>query len=316
MTEGGDRFGNSLAGDVRDRRIRLRLAQASLAVALLALLLKYLAWRETGSVALKSDALETLINVAAAVAGLWAIHYASRPADHNHTYGHHKAEYLSAILESALVLFTSLTIAAEAWEGWMHPRPLESPWTGLVFNGVATLLNLVWGAVLLRAGRAQRSPALIAGGQHVLSDVWTGVGLVVGVGLIPLTGWLWLDPVLAALIALNVVRVGWGMLRESVSGLMDEAPGSETMTRLEHVIRESGAGALEAHDIRVRIVGSVTFVEFHLVVAADMSVSRAHEICDRIEAAIRRALGQALISIHVEPQSKLLRRGVLISPEV
>ncbi|MBO1361815.1 cation transporter [Acetobacter sacchari] len=304
-------------GDAPKPDRKFALAWASFAVSIAAFGLKYAAWVNTGSVALKADALETIINVVAAAAALWAIRVAERPADDNHTYGHYKAEYLSAIVESALVLVTAYAIGKTAVEGFLRPHPETAPWIGVGLNGVATLLNFAWGLTLLRKGRAERSPALIAGGHHVISDVWTGCGLIAGLSLIPLTGWVWLDPALAALVALNVLRVGWEMLRQSVSGLMDEAPDSATLTKLREVIAETATGALEAHDIRIRTVGAITFIEFHLVVPGSMTVGVVHEICDRIEAGLRRAIGRALINIHVEPETKAKHTGILVtSPPV
>ncbi|NHO32975.1 cation diffusion facilitator family transporter [Acetobacter fallax] len=288
------------------------VAWVSLGIAIIALGLKYAAWACTGSIALKSDALETIINVVAAIGGLWAIKLAERPADDNHTYGHYKAEYLSAIIESAMVLVTAFAIGKASIDGFLHPVSVDAPWPGLALNGTATILNLIWGYTLLRIGRAKRSPALVAGGQHVLSDVWTGFGLIAGLALIPFTGWHWLDPTLAALVAVNVLRVGWEMLRQSVAGLMDEAPDPETLQKLREVIAENATGALEAHDIRTREVGAVTFIEFHLVVPGSMTVAVVHEICDRIEAGLRRVIGRALINIHVEPEYKAKNTGIVL----
>ncbi|MBB2168250.1 cation transporter [Gluconacetobacter aggeris] len=290
------------------------LAWTSLGVSIAALGLKYAAWRVTDSVALYSDAIETIINVVAALTGLWALHIASLPPDENHTYGHYKAEYLSAVAEGVLVLMTALAIGREAWIDWQHPSLPTAPLSGIALNGSAGVLNLAWALTLLRAGRTKRSPTLVAAGQHVMSDVWTTIGLVGGFILIPLTGWPWIDPLLAGLIALNVLRVGWGMMRESIAALMDEAPDPDTLEAIRQVIAASGHGAIEAHDLRARIVGAMAFVEFHLVVPGAMSVSAAHEICDRIEAALRARIGDALIHIHVEPDRKAKHCGIAIPP--
>ncbi|GBR08441.1 cadmium transporter [Acetobacter oeni] len=306
--------GQSTVSVTADDKSKTAVAWLSLGVAILALCLKYAAWACTGSVALKSDALETVINVVAAIGGLWAIRLAERPADDNHTYGHYKAEYLSAIIESAMVLVTAFAIGKASVDGFLHPATVASPWAGIVLNGVATILNLAWGVTLLRIGRSKRSPALVAGGQHVLSDVWTGFGLITGLALIPFTGWRWLDPALAALVAVNVLRVGWEMLRQSVAGLMDEAPDPETLQKLREVIADNATGAIEAHDIRTREVGAVTFIEFHLVVPGTMTVAVVHEICDRIEAGLRRVIGRALINIHVEPEYKAKNTGIILNP--
>lgn len=290
------------------------IALCSLAISLVALGLKYAAWAVSGSVALYSDAVETIINVVSALGGLWALSIAERPADHNHTYGHYKAEYLSAVAEGTLVLLTAGVIAHEAWLGWHHPQPAVAPIKGIALNGAATLVNLLWGITMVRAGRDRRSPALLAGGQHVLSDVWTGIGLVVGMVLIPLTGWARLDSVLAGLIALNVLRVGWEVMRDSIAGLMDQAPDPTTLDEIRDVIADNGRGAIEAHDIRTRITGAITFLDFHLVVPGSMSVHDAHEICDRIEHALRKKMGNTLVHIHVEPDNLAKHEGIVFWP--
>ncbi|MFT9399022.1 MAG: cation diffusion facilitator family transporter [Acetobacter sp.] len=290
------------------------IAVCSLLVSLVALGLKYAAWVSSGSIALYSDAIETIINVVSALGGLWALSVAERPADHNHTYGHYKAEYLSAVAEGALVLVTAFVIAREAVEGWLHPHPTLAPYMGIALNGAATALNLLWGLTMLQAGRARRSPALVAGGQHVLSDVWTGAGLVVGMVLIPLTGWARLDAVLAGLIALNVLRVGWGVMRDSIAGLMDQAPDAETIDQIRDIIADNGRGAIEAHDIRTRIVGAMTFLDFHLIVPGAMTVTEAHDICDRIEHGLHRQMGNTLVHIHVEPDNMAKHEGIVFWP--
>ncbi|GBQ42235.1 cation diffusion facilitator family transporter [Komagataeibacter europaeus] len=293
---------------------KIRAAWCSVVVSIIALGMKYAAWRVTGSIALYSDAIETIINVVSAVAGLWALRVASLPPDHNHTYGHYKAEYLSAVAEGVLVVITAITIAHEAWIGFMHMHPPEDSLLGISLNGGAGLLNLGWGLFLMRMGRAHHSPALVASGHHVLSDVWTSAVLIGGFILIPLTGWLWLDPLLAALISLNVLRTGWDMMRTSIAWLMDEAPDSGTLAEIRSIISHTATGAMEAHDIRARIVGAMTFIEFHLVVPGTMSVEDAHHICDRIENGLRAGLGDALINIHVEPERKAKHTGVLVLP--
>lgn len=293
---------------------KIRAAWCSVAVSLIALGMKYAAWRVTDSIALYSDAIETIINVVSAVAGLWALRVASLPPDHNHTYGHYKAEYLSAVAEGVLVVITAITIAHEAWIGFQHMHAPQDSLLGIALNGGAGVLNLAWGLFLLRLGRARHSPALVASGHHVLSDVWTSAVLITGFVLIPLTGFLWLDPLLAALIAVNVLRTGWEMMRTSIAGLMDEAPNSETLGEIRSIISHTATGAMEAHDIRARIVGAMTFIEFHLVVPGAMSVEEAHHICDRVEEGLRAGLGDALINIHVEPERKAKHTGVLVLP--
>ncbi len=290
----------------------LRVAWGSLGVSFVVLGLKAGAYWVTGSVALYSDALETVINVVAAAGALVALWFAEQPADANHPYGHNKAEYLSAVVEGALVLVTALVIGREAWLGWQQPHVPDTPLLGIALNGAAGCINLVWALVLIRSGRAWKSPALVAGGRHVMTDVWTTAAVLAGFALVPLTGWLRLDPAVAALVAVNILWAGYGMLRESVGGLMDEVSDPDAVTELRRIISESADGAIEAHDVRTRMAGNVTFIEFHLVVPGRMAVEDAHVICDRIEEALRARAGKAVISIHVEPERKAKHSGVVV----
>jgi cation diffusion facilitator family transporter len=288
----------------------LRAAWGSLAVSMVTLSLKAAAYWLTGSVALLSDALETIINVVAALGALVALRVSARPADANHPYGHNKAEYLSAMAEGALVLVTAVVIAKEAWAGWQDPHVPATPVLGIALNAAAGGFNLVWALFLIRRGRAWKSPALIAGGRHIMTDVWTSAAVLVGFALVPLTGYLRFDPLIAGLVAVNILWTGYGMLRESMGALMDEVSDPEAVATIRRVISENAEGALEAHDVRMRTAGSVTFVEFHLVVPGHMTVEAAHDICDRIEDALRLTLGTAVINIHVEPEAKAKRHGV------
>ena len=288
----------------------MRIAWGSVGVSLAVLALKAAAYWVTGSVALYSDALETVINVAGAATALFALWYAARPADANHPYGHHKAEYFSAMVEGTLVLTTALLIGREAWQGWEHPRVPDSPLLGIGLTALAGLGNLAWGLVLLRQGRGARSPALAAGGRHVLADVWTTAAVLAGFALVPVTGWLRLDPLIAVLVAGSILWAGYRMLREAVGGLMDEVTDPQEAASIRGLIARYAEGAIEAHDVRTRVAGRATFIEFHLVVPSRMAVEDAHEICDRIEHGIRAELGEAVINIHVEPHSKAKQHGI------
>ncbi|AFD25460.1 Putative cation efflux family protein, CzcD-like protein [Deinococcus gobiensis I-0] len=281
-------------------------------VALGVLGLKFVAYRMTGSVALLSDALESIINVVASGAALLALWVAARPADANHPYGHTKAEYLSAVAEGVLIVLAAVGILRIAVPDLFAPRPVEAAWAGLGVNVLASLINGAWAAVLLRAGRRTRSPALLADGQHILTDVVTSIGVVVGVVLAVLTGWAVLDPLLAILVALNILWSGWGLLSRSVGGLMDAGVDSPTETRIRQAMREHAEGALEMHDLRTRTSGTLTFIDFHLVVPGEMSVREAHAICDRLEDALRAELDEVQVTIHVEPQDKAKHHGVLV----
>lgn len=288
----------------------MRAAWGSLAVSLVALGLKLAAWWVTGSVALYSDALETIINVVAAVAALLALRVSARPADPGHPYGHQKAEYFSAVLEGMMVIGAAAAILHEVYGAWAHPAVPDAPLLGMAINGAATVLNAAWAAYLIRGGRAWRSPAILASGRHVLTDVWTSAGVLVGFALVPLTGWAWLDPALAGLVAVNIVWTGVSMVRDSVGALMDRALDPAMLAAVRRVIAEGAEGALEAHDLRTRASGDVSFVEFHLVVPAAMTVGEAHAICDRLEDALRAEIGEAVITIHLEPEGQAQRRGV------
>ncbi len=282
-----------------------KAALASVAVGVLVFALKLAAWRITGSVALLSDALESIVNVAAAAAGLIAIRVARRPADVDHPYGHDKAEYFAAVFEGVLIVLAAVSILRESYAAFLAPRALDAPAVGVAINAAATTINLVWARYLLRLGRNWRSPALTADARHIMTDVWTSAGVLVGLGLAVATGWRWVDPALAAIVAVNILRVGFGMVREAAGGLMDAAPPEEERARIWQIIEAERGGALEAHDLRTRLAGPVTFVEFHLVVPGGMSVDAAHDICDRIEAALRaESPGEMVISIHVEPERK------------
>ncbi|MBW6398598.1 cation diffusion facilitator family transporter [Roseomonas sp. HJA6] len=286
------------------------LAIGSVVVSIAVLALKAVAWWLTGSVALLADALESIVNVAAAVAALIAVTYSALPADNNHPYGHAKAEYFSAVLEGALIIVAALLILHQAWGAFLMPRAPEQAGIGLAISAVASAVNAAWALHLGRRGRRLRSPALLADAAHLWSDVVTSAGVIVGVGLVALTGTLWLDPLLAALTAGNILFSGFRLLRESVGGLMDEAVPSATMDRIRAIVAEQAAGAIEAHDLRSRHAGRFTFLEFHLVVPGAMTVRESHDICDRIEAALKAELDTAVITIHVEPEGKAKQKGV------
>jgi len=289
-----------------------RMAMASIAVASLVLVIKYLAYWTTGSVALYSDALESIVNVLTALVAFGAIRISARPADRRHQFGHHKAEYFSAVLEGVLIIVAALLILSAAWGALRAPRAMTEPWLGLAISGIATAINATWSWTLIRNGQLWRSPALIADGWHLFSDVATSIGVITGLALSALTGWTILDPALAALVAINILFAGWRVVISSVSGLMDEAVDGEIGRRIRAVISESAAGALEAHDIRTRTAGRATFIDFHLVVPGTMSVADAHRICDRIERALEAEIDGAEIVIHVEPEGEARHRGVLV----
>lgn len=287
-------------------------ALVSLFIGVVVFALKYTAFYLTGSVALYSDALESIVNIVAAGLALLALWVAGQPADQNHPYGHSKAEYFSAVLEGVLIVLAALSIGREAVMGLQNPKALEGIGWGASVSLVATLLNLGLALYLSKSGKRFKSPALIADGKHIFSDVVTSVGVLVGVGLAYWTKIYWLDPLLALAVALNILWTGWQLMRESVGGLMDEAPAQELLEQVRDVVASHGKGALEAHGLRARRAGRLLFIEFHLVVPGHFTVLQAHQICDKIEDALEEALNPVEVSIHVEPESKAEHEGILI----
>ena len=288
-------------------------ARLSLLVGLAVLGLKVLAYRLTGSVSLYSDALESVVNVAAAGVALLALRVAARPPDADHPYGHTKAEYLSAVVEGALILFAAVEIVRAAWSRFQVPVALDAVGLGLAVSVGATAINGAWAAVLVRTGRRHRSPALVADGKHLAADVVTTVGVLLGVGLAVVTGWWFLDPLLAVAVAANVVVVGFRLVRESVGGLMDQSVPDAEMEAIHRTILAHMGGAVEAHALRARHAGRHTFVEFHLVVPGGETVDEAHALCDRLEAAIHETIPGSSVTIHVEPEHKGKGHGGVVA---
>jgi len=288
----------------------VRIAAGSIAIGCLVLVLKAAAWWITGSAALYSDALESIVNVAASVIALAALRFAAIPPDANHPYGHDKAEFFAAVIEGVLIVVAALSIFEHAWETWHALRAIAVPYQGIALNAVATVLNGAWSAVLLRTGRRLRSPALVADGRHLFADVVTSIGIACGVVLTVLTGYLVLDPILAAATGVYVLWSGMMMISSSVGGLMDAAPQPTVVHRIRELVADSAAGAIEAHDLRMRYAGRLTFLDFHLVVPGSMTVAQSHAICDRIEDTLRQEMQNLVITIHVEPEDKAKQHGV------
>jgi len=252
----------------------------SLVVAGVVLGLKWLAYALTGSVALYSDALESIVNIVAAGSALIAVLVSRRPADSNHPYGHTKAEYFSAVLEGVLIVLAALAIVREAWPRLFAPQPIGGLDTGLLISLGASTINAGLGWFLIRTGRKARSPAVVADGQHILADVLTSVGVLLGIGLAWLSGWWVLDPLLAIAVAFNILWVGWRLVRDSVGGLMDESVSEAELADIRNTLSYTLEGlasegrVLEIHDLRTRRAGPRTFVEFHLVVPGHTSVEQ------------------------------------------
>ena len=278
-----------------------RYAWLAIAAAIATMALKGVAYQVTGSVGLLSDALESLVNLAGALMALAMLTVAARPPDDDHAYGHGKAEYFSAGVEGALILIAALSIAYAAVDRLLHPRPIEQLGLGLAVSVVAALLNLAVALVLLRASKVHRSATLQASSHHLLTDVWTTVGVLVGVGAVALTGWLVLDPLVALAVAANIVWTGTRILRESVAGLMDAALPASEQAILRRLLDGYAAQGIEYHALLTRRAGARRFVSVHVLVPPEWSVQKGHDLLEQIEAEMRRALPPISVLTHLEP---------------
>ena len=288
------------------------IALISLGVGLGVLALKGFAAYATGSIALFSDALESVVNVATAAVAFAAIKLSERPASATLPYGYHKVEYFSAVVIGVFIAVAALMIFREAYYGYIEPRPFNADPFALAVSVGATVLNAIWAFVLIRQGRRAKSPSLAADGRHLMTDVFSTLGVLAGVILAAATGWAQLDAILAALVGVTILWSGWELIKQSVIGLMDVAVDPRQLAVIRELIAANADGAIEAHDIRTRQAGKMTFVDFHLVVPGTMSVEAAHGICDRIEAVLKDAVANAQITIHVEPEDKAKHSGIVV----
>lgn len=278
-----------------------RFAWLSIAAALATIALKTAAWWLTGSVGLLSDALESGVNLAGALMALAMLTIAAQPPDDDHAFGHGKAEYFASGFEGFLILAAAVGIAIAAVDRLLHPQPLAQVGAGLVVSVVASLINLATARALLAAGREHRSITLEADAHHLMTDVWTSAGVLVGVGAVALTGWLWLDPLLALLVAANIVWTGWQLLHRSASGLMDAALPAEQHAAVVAVLDRYRESGIDYHALRSRQAGARCFVTVHVLVPGAWSVQRGHDLLERIEADIRAVLPHASVFTHLEP---------------
>ena len=277
-----------------------RFAWVSVAAALLTISLKAAAYMLTGSVGLLSDALESLVNLAGALMALAMLTIAARPADEDHAYGHTKAEYFSSGAEGTLILLAAASIAATAIPRLINPQPIEQVGLGLGVSALASLVNLLAAYVLKRASKQYHSISLEANAHHLMTDVWTSAGVLVGVGAVALTGWERLDPVIACLVAANIVWSGAGIVRKSVLGLMDTALPVEDQDKLRKVLERYIHEGVEYHALRSRQSASRKFVSLHVLVPGEWTVQRGHQLLEDIEADIRRALPGVTVFTHLE----------------
>lgn len=278
-----------------------RYAWLSIAAALATILLKGWAWWMTGSVGLLSDALESFVNLAGAMMALAMLSLAAMPEDENHQHGHGKAEYFSSAFEGLLILIAAAGIGYAAIDRLLSPQPLEAVGVGLAVSVVASIINLATSRILMDVGRKYKSIALEADAHHLMTDVWTSAGVIAGVGLVWLTGWLWLDPVIALGVALNIVWTGWQLLNRSAAGLMDVSIPEDEIRSIEKVLDSYRQQGLEFHALRTRQAGTRAFISLHVLVPGTWSIQRGHDWSERIEANIRLAVPNAHITTHLEP---------------
>jgi cation diffusion facilitator family transporter len=283
------------------RNSLLKFAWLSIAAAVATILMKGAAWWLTGSVGLLSDALESFVNLAAAVVTLAMLTVAARPPDEEYAYGYSKAEYFASGFEGTLILVAAALIAIAAVERLLAPQPLERVGIGLAISVAASAVNFGAARVLARAGRHYRSIALEADAQHLMTDVWTSAGVVVGVALVALTGWLWLDPVIALAVAAHIVWTGVGIVRRSAVGLLDRALPEAERRAIEAALDGFRTQGIEFHALRTRAAAGRSFVSMHVLVPGAWSVQRGHDVVEEIEARVREAVPSASVFTHIEP---------------
>ncbi|MCC6476757.1 cation transporter [bacterium] len=281
-------------------RSPVRYAWLSVAAAVITIALKAGAYYLTGSVGLLSDALESFVNLAGALMALSMLTVAARPPDEDHAFGHGKAEYFSSGVEGALILVAAISIAIAAIERLFNPRELEQVGSGIAVSLVASLINLFVALSIRRASRRYESVTLDANARHLFTDVWTSAGVIAGVAVVGLTGWKALDPILALLVAANIVREGWIIVRGSISGLMDAAIDEGELQAVERVLEDHAATVFQYHALRTRRAGTRRFVSVHILVPGDWSVHRGHELSEEIEKNICAVVPNCSILTHLE----------------
>ncbi|NBO25351.1 MAG: cation transporter [Actinobacteria bacterium] len=278
-----------------------KFAWMSIVVSIVVFGMKIAAWWATGSVGLLSDALESTVNIFAAVIALFALRTAMKPADAMHHFGRGKAEYFSASIEGFMILLAALIIVYTAIERIISPRPLEQIGWGLTISTIAALINGGTALILLRAGKLHRSPVLVADGKHLLTDVWTSVGVIVGVGLVVVTGWDRLDGVVAMAVGLNIIVTGINLLRSSTAGLMDKALSDDDHLKIVQVLTKYESDEVKFHALQTREAGRQRFVSMHVLVPGAWTIQKGHDLSENLEADIIAVLPDAIITTHVEP---------------
>ena len=277
-------------------------ALLSIAAALVTIVMKAAAWRLTGSVGLLSDAAESLVNLAAALIAVWALTVAERPPSPTHDWGYSKAEYFSSGAEGFLILAAAAGIAIAAWERWRNPRPIEDPWIGIAVSAAASAINGAVAWVLFRAGASLRSITLRADAHHLMTDVWTSAGVILGIALVALTGWQRLDPLIAFAVAVNIVWTGWKLVRETSHGLLDTTLPEDERGLVMQALAPFQEQGILFHAIRSRVAGRRRFVTMHVLAPGGWTIQKGHDLCEKIEAGVRGALPGAHVLTHLEPK--------------
>ncbi len=277
-------------------------AGVSIAAAAVTIALKTAAWMLTGSVGLLSDAAESVVNLAAALIALWALTVAARPPDDAHEFGYTKAEYFASGAEGFLILAAAFGIAIAAWGRWREPKPLTDPWLGVAVAVAASAINGTVAILLLRAGNRLRSITLRADAHHLLTDVWTSAGVIAAIALVALTGWLRLDPAIALAVAVNIVWTGWKLVRETGLGLLDRALPDPERRAVGDALAPFQEEGILFHAIRTRVAGTRRFVTMHVLAPGGWTIQKGHDLCEQIEAAVRKALPKTTVFTHLEPR--------------
>jgi cation diffusion facilitator family transporter len=282
-----------------------RYALLSIGAAVATITLKTVAWKLTGSVGLLSDAVESVVNLLAAVVALWALRVAAAPPDAEHHFGHSKAEYLASAFEGIAILGASVAIAITAWERIADPRPIEAAWLGIGVSSVAAAINGGVAFVLFRAGRRLDSITLRSDAHHLMTDVWTSAGVLAGVALVQATGWHILDPIVALAVATNIVWMAARILLETAQGLLDATLPDEERRALEALLLRYRTPDVALHAVRARQAGPIRFVDMHVLVPGSWTVQHGHDLCEEIERAVTSAFPRASVLTHLEPAEDL-----------
>ena len=290
-------------GGVTEQQTRdlSKWALLSIAASIVVIALKMLAWQLTGSVGLLSDAAESVVNLVAALVAFFALRIAAKPADDDHNFGHVKSEYFSAVIEGVMIVIAAIVIIVTAVDRLFDPRELEQVGVGLAISVVASVINGLVAWQLMRVGRRFRSLTLEADGKHLLTDVWTTAGVIIGVGAVYLTGWTRLDPIIAIIVAVNIIFVGYKLMRSSTMGLMDTAIPDEQRAAVDAVLDRYRGDGVDFHDVRTREAGHLRFVQLHMLVPGEWTVQRGHDLLEEVETSLHEAVEDLRPTIHLEP---------------